>query len=162
MALDEQIAVNGNSASWGYLVFKVDSDRVYGFTAVSFGDKLTEVLGYGMGRSHAPTVRSQGKYEVEPVKITGWKATVQALRLKIAALSETGKSYGSVEVECVLYTVLPGNAEPGEVAFHRMKWIENAAAFEENPDPQKEDFAMQPMWIERDGLVLFDDSEGRP
>lgn len=161
MAIDT-IAVNGNSESWGYLVLKANDERFYGWTKITFGDKLTEALGYSSGRAHAPTRRSQGKYEVEPVKVTGYPDAVQAFRDYIAKLSPTGNSYGAgaPEWEATLFAVLPGSDRPRQVDFRACKWIENTGDHEESPELLKEDFAFQPRWIERDGKVLFDDSDG--
>lgn len=163
MAIDDKtISVNGNSPSWGYLELKIGSERFYGWTGITFGHKLTEVLGYSSGRHHAPTHRSAGKYEVEVLKITNYVKSTRALRAYLASLSESGTSYGSVEWEATLTTVLPGEDDPSEVGFHRVRYLTEASNFEEGPELLKEDIECQPMWIDKDGLVLFDDSQGRP
>lgn len=160
MSID-QISVNGNAESWGYLVFKFMGQRFWGFTGVEFSDKITEALGYSSGRHHAPTRRSAGKYEIDPVKVTGYPTSLQAFREVLAAFSETGTSYGSVEFEATLQTVLP-SGNPLQADFSRCRWISNGASWQEDAEVQKEDFTIQPMRVARNGLVLFDDSEGRP
>lgn len=165
MSID-QVSINGNAPGWGSCVLKVmNGERIFGFTGITFSDKLTEVLGYASGRHHAPTHRSPGKYEVDPCKITGYVESVQLFRDAQAALSETGNSYGAgaPEFEAILETFEPRSGRPPLIVnLRRCKWIENAYTGEENPDPRKEDFAFQPMRIERNGKVLYDDSEGNP
>lgn len=160
MAIDD-FRVNGNQMSWGSLIFKVANQRFYGFTALSYDEKLTRTLAYGSARHHAPRGRSAGKYEPGVIKVTGWKASVQALRAFLATQSPTGTNYGNV-VFYGLAQYVEASEIPLSVEFDRCVWASNTSSDEENPDPLKEDFEIQPMLIRRNGLELFDSSEGTP
>lgn len=151
-------SVNGNSVSWGSLVCKVRDERYYRFTDISFSDKRERVKGYGMGRHHAPILRSRGKYTVENLKISGWTAAVQALRAGLAAAAPGGKSYGDVEFEVLLSYFEPDDTQI-DVVFSRCVWAANSVGHSESPDPLKEEFELDCMYISRNGLVLFDQSD---
>lgn len=157
----DDIRVNGNLKSWGSLQFRVAGERIYGFTNVTFADKRERVKGYSMARHHAPYGRSAGKYSTDPVKVTGWADSVQALREAIAAQSADGLSYGNVLFQGLLQYIEPDESEI-TVEFDRLVWTGNSATVEEAPDPLKEDFELDVMFIRRNGLVLFDGSEGMP
>jgi hypothetical protein len=155
----DELRVRGRMASWGHLVFKLDGERYYGFTGLSFGDKRERVAGYGMGRHHAPRGVSEGKYTTEVLKVTGFVESVQALRKALAAKSEDGKSYGNVAFEGELQYAMPGK-DPIQVEFLECYWQTSTTSNEENPDPLKEDFEVFVTYILRDGFSLFDQTEG--
>jgi hypothetical protein len=159
--MTDQIRVNGNQHSWGSIICKVNGRRVYGFTSISFSDKRERVKGYGLGRHHAPRGRSRGKYTVDNVKLVGWKASVQDLRATLAAQSRDGKSYGDVEFEIIVQYVDTGEAGI-TVQLERCVWAANSTSDEESADPLKEECELDCMKIRRNGLVLFDGSEGQP
>ncbi len=160
MAIDD-FRVNGNLMSWGSLIFKINGQRLYGFTGLAYDEKLTRVLAYGSARHHAPRGRSAGKYEPGVVKVTGWKDSVQKMRKFLASLSKNQKNYGNVEFFALAQYVEAGN-EPIAVELNRCTWVSNSSGDEESPDPLKEDFEIQPLFIRRNGLELFDSSEGVP
>lgn len=153
--------VNGNAVSWGSIKMRLAGEPYFGFTAVAFSDKIEVALGYGMGAHHGPRVRSKGKYIVDPCKITGWKASVQAARAAVANNSLSGTSYGTVEFDVIVQFVEAGQ-DPITVELLRCRWIENSESNEENPDPLKEDFVVQPMRILRNGLALYEREDGEP
>lgn len=159
--MSDAIRVNRNQHSWGSITFKLNGERYTGFTAVSFADKRTRVKAYGMGRHHAPRGRSRGKYETDPVKVTGWKGSVQLLREGLARLSADGKSYGDVEFQGLVQYIEADDTEI-TVELDRLVWMSNTSSDEESADPLKEDFELDVMLIRRNGLVLFDGSEGQP
>lgn len=159
--MSDQIRVNGNQLSWGSIILKLDQDIFTGFTAISFADKRERVKAYGQGRHHAPRGRSRGKYTIEPVKLTGWKASVQIFRTQLAARSVDGKSYGDVEFQIIAQYVETDEL-PLTVAIERCVWAGNSSSDEENPDPLKEEIELDAMLIRRNGLVLFDGSQGSP
>jgi hypothetical protein len=159
--MSDAIRVNGNQLSWGSIILKVDSERYTGFTSISFADKRERVKAYGMTKHHAPRGRSRGKYTIEPVKLVGWKGSVQTLREALAALSLDGISYGDVEFQIVCQYVDTGeNALTVEI--DRCVWGGNSTSDEESADPLKEEIEIDAMLIRRNGLVLFDASEGAP
>ena len=157
----DALRVNGNQLSWGSLILKVDDERFTGFTDISFGDKRTRVKAYGSARHHAPIGRSRGKYEIDPVKITGWKWAVQVLRKGLAARADDGVSYGNVEFE-VFVQYVDDSQGPLNVQIERCVWQSNATSDTESPDPLKEEFECDPMLIRRNELTLFDSTEGQP
>jgi len=159
--MSDAIRVNNNQHSWGSITFKLNGERYTGFTAISFGDKRTRVKAYGMGRHHAPRGRSKGKYETDPVKVTGWKSSVHALRVALAKVSLDGKSYGDVEFQGLVQYIERDDTEI-TVELDRLVWMSNTTSDEESPDPLKEDFELDVMLIRRNDLVLFDASEGQP
>jgi hypothetical protein len=159
--MSDQIRVNGNQLSWGSIILKLDQDVFTGFTGISFADKRERVKAYGQGRHHAPRGRSRGKYTIEPVKLTGWKDSVQIFRTQLAARSPDGKSYGDVEFQIIVQYVEAGEI-PLTVAIERCVWTGNSSSDEESPDPLKEEIEIDAMLIRRNGLVLFDASQGSP
>ena len=153
--------INRNQYSWSSIIFKLAEERFTGFTSISFGDKRERVKAYGMGRHHAPRGRSAGKYSVDPVKVVGWKSSVQALREALAKLSPDGKSYGDVEFQGLVQYVEADESEV-TVELDRLVWASNTTSDEEAPDPLKEEFELDCMLIRRNGLYLFDGSGGQP
>jgi hypothetical protein len=159
--MSDAIRVNGNQFSWGSIILKVDQEPFYGFTGITYADKRERVKAYGMGRHHAPRGRSRGKYTIEPVKLTGWKSSVQAVRLQLAARSANQLSYGDVEFQIIVQYV-ESDETPMTVAIERCVWAGNSSSDEENPDPLKEEVEIDAMLIRRNNLVLFDSSQGSP
>lgn len=159
--MSDAIRVNGNQLSWGSIVARLDGDRYFGFTAIKFADSRERAKAYGMSRSHAPRGRSRGKYSTEPVGLTGWTGSVQALRDALAAKSADGLSYGDVEFEVVVQYI-EADETPITVEIERCVWTKNTTNNEEGPDPLSEEIELDCMLIRRNGKTLFDSSEGSP
>lgn len=161
MAQQDPIRVNGNQLSWGSITVKIADLDFYGFTAISYSDKRERVKAYGMGRHHAPRGRSRGKYSTEPVKLTGWKGSVNILRQALAEKSPSGLAYGDVDFSI---NIMYSEADEPSIAvdIEGCVWMTSTANDEENPDPLKEEIEIDCMVIRRNGLVLFDDSEPAP
>jgi hypothetical protein len=159
--MSDAIRVNGNQFSWGSIILKLDQEPFYGFTGITYADKRERVKAYGMGRHHAPRGRSRGKYTIEPAKLTGWKSSIQAFRVQLAARSANGQSYGDVEFQAIVQYV-EFDETPMTVVLERCVWAGNSTSDEENPDPLKEEIELDTMLIRRNGLVLFDSSQGSP
>lgn len=155
----DQIRVNNNQFSWGSIILKLNDDRFYGFTGITYADKRERVKGYGMGRHQAPRGRSRGKYTTDPVKLTGFKSSIAAFRAALAAQATDGKSYGDVEFEILVQYVETGE-DPQDVEIERCVWTGNSTSEEEGADPLKEEIEIDCMLIRRNGATLFDDSEG--
>lgn len=154
----DEIRVNGNQHSWGSIEVKVDGDRYFGFTAISYADSRERVKAYGMGRAQAPRGRSRGKYATEPVGLTGWKGSIQQLRQALADAGD-GESYGDTIFQIVVQYVEDDDT-PITVELEDCVWVKNTSSEEEGPDPLKEEIEIDCMRIRRNGLVLFDNSEG--
>lgn len=159
--MSDQLRVNGSIASWGHIVLKIEGERYYGFDQISYADKRERVKGYGMGRHHAPRSRSAGKYSTDGVKLRGPKRTIQAVREHLASLSPDHASYGNVEFEIVVQYVT--NDEPAQTdELERCVYVGSSTNHEESPDPLKEEIEIDTMLIRRNGLTLFDGSQGQP
>lgn len=157
--MSDDLRVNGNQVSWGSLTVKViDGTRLFGFTAISFADSRERVKAYGMGRAQAPRGRSRGKYATEPVGLTGWKTSIQALRKALADAGD-GVSYGDVVFQIVVQYV-EGDEDPITVEIEDCVFVKNTTSDEEGSDPLKDEIEIDCMRIIRNGLVLYDASEG--
>lgn len=157
----DDIRVNGNQHSWGSIKVKIDGVPYFGFKSISYGDKRERVKAYGMGKHQAPRGRSRGKYSTEPSKLGGPKSSIQALREALAAKSPDGISYGDVEFEVVIQ-YYERYELPITVQLERCVIVENTSSEEEGADPLNEEIALDVMKIYRNGLTLFDSSEGSP
>lgn len=153
--------INGNVLSWASIICKINDERYYGFTDLSYGDKRERVKQWGMARHHAPRGRSHGKYTPEPVKLGGPKSSVHALRTALARLSPDLKSYGDVEFQIVAQ-YNESDELPLIVVVERCVISGNTSSESESPDPLKEELDIDCMYISRNDLVLFDATEGRP
>lgn len=156
--MSDEIRVNGNQHSWGSITVKVDGDRFFGFTSIGYADSRERVKAYGMGRAQAPRGRSRGKYATEPVTLAGWKGSVQQLRKALADAGD-GESYGDTVFQIVVQYV-ESDDTPITVELEDCVWTKNTTSEEEGPDPLKEEIEIDCMRIRRNGLVLFDNSEG--
>jgi len=154
--MSDAIRVNGNQYSWGSILFKVDGDPFYGFTAISWAEKRERVPAYGMGKHQAPRGMSRGKYTAESAKVTGWKGSVQALR---AALADSKGNYGDKIFQGVIQYV-ESDEEPITEELVNCRWGGTTTSHEESGDPLKEDFEIQFEYGKRNGLTLFDNSDG--
>lgn len=159
--MSDLIRVNNNQLSWGSIVLKLDGERYYGFTSIVFADKRERVKAYGMGRHQAPRGRSRGKYTTEPVKIAGWKGSVQIFRQALANKSGNQQSYGDVEFQALVQYIESQNVDgsgdlPLNVQIDRCVWTGNSVSDEEGADPGKEEIEVDCMYIRRNGLTLFD------
>lgn len=156
----DEIRVNGSLYSWGSIILKVNGERFYGISSVNYGDKLERAKSYGMGRHHAPRGRSSGKYQTDPVTVKMEKKTAQELRATLAKLSPSGTSYGSVEFEIVVQFIEGTDVQTD--VLERCTWSGDSSKNEESPDPLYDEAEFDCMLIRRNGLVLFDDSQGSP
>lgn len=156
----DAIRVNQNVYSWGSIEIKVADETFSGFTAVKYGDKRTRTKIYGQGKAHAPRGRSRGKYETSDGSLKGAKSTIQALRAKLASLSADGVSYGDVEFPIVINYV-ESDETPITVDLLRCVLTGGDTQEEENPDPLQEEIGIDYMYVKRNGLTLFDNSEAQ-
>lgn len=159
--MSDAISVNGNQLSWGSITCKIDGSPFHGFIGITYADARERVKAYGMGRHHAPRGRSRGKYTVENSKLTGWKGSIQQLRQELAARALDGVSYGDVEFQ-VTISYFEDDDMPILIELNRCVIVKNSSGDDENADPEKEEIELDVMSIRRNGLVLFDSSEGAP
>lgn len=157
--MSDVFRINGNALSWGSISLKINSEPYTGFTSIGYADKRERSKLFGMGRSHAARGRTRGKYTTEPVKLKGPKASVQQLRADLAAQAEDGKSYGNVTFPIVLQYI--EDEAQITVEFEDCAWVGATSSDEEGPDALTEEIEIDVMRIRRNGLVLFDESEGQ-
>lgn len=153
--MSDSLLINGHQHSWASVKIKIDGEEFTGLTSIKYADALESVLAYGMGRGHRPRGRSVGKYTIEPLVVTLWKSSAQALRAQLAKSSANGKSYGTVIFQVVLQFIEQGDT-PITIEFQDCKWGKNSATDEEGTDPLKEEVEWQPTGILRNGLALYD------
>lgn len=159
--MSDPIRVNGVMYSWGSLVFTLDGERYYGFTAVGFGEKREYGKAWSMARHHAPIGRSSGKYTPDVLKVTGWKHSILALKTALGLKSSNQIAYGNVEFQGLLQYIEPDQTEI-TWNFDRLKWAANTVSHEESPDPLKADFELDVMGLRENGLTLYDSTDGMP
>ena len=155
--MSDPIFVNGSALSWGSIIAKVADEPIYGFTGLTFSDKRERVKGHGMGQHQAPQRRSRGRYNADPCKLTGYRAAVAELRERLALRAPDRQSYGDVEFQ-VVATYFEADEKPLIVIAERCVWVGNSATDEEGAENLKEEIELDPMFIRRNGLVLFDNS----
>lgn len=151
--------VNGNVISWGSCSLKIDSEPFVGFTSISYGDKRERAKLFGMGRAQSARGRTRGKYTTDPIKLKGPKSTVQTLRAQLAASASDGKSYGDVIFPMVLQYI--EDETQITVEFEDCAWTGATSSDEEGADAMMEEIEIDVMRIRRNGLVLFDETEGQ-
>lgn len=153
--------INGNIVSWASIRCTIGGEIFYGFMSVNYGDKRDRVKVYGMGKHHAPRARTRGKYSTDPVKLKGPKSTIESMRQQLALQSVDGVSYGDTEFPISVQYLEVGDTDMF-VDIDRCVYIGTASSEEESPDPLTEEIEIDCMSIRRNGLTLFDSSEGAP
>lgn len=151
----DQIRINGNLFSWGSIIVKVDGDRYYGFTAISYADARERVKGVGMGRAHAPRGKSSGKYSTEAVTLSGHLDSANALLSAIAEKSANGINIGSVVFEIQVQAV-EGDLPPVDDEILGCTISKLSTSLEESPDPLKRDIEIDCTHIKHNGFTLYD------
>jgi hypothetical protein len=160
--MSDGIRVNGNAYSWGSIRFKLDGERYFQISEVTFSDKRERQLFSGMGTHQAPTARSRGKYMPETVKLKCLKETGHVIRAALSALNDTGgSSYGNAVFGVHLQygeTQIGGIMKHTDVEFLDCVYIGTSETDSEGPDCIQEEIEIQPMRILRDNKPLYDDT----
>lgn len=157
MAIDE-VRINGFACSWGGTEFKFGGERFHKFTAVDYGDKRTRTLIYGADKAQAPIGKAKGKYEPQPLKVTGPKFAIQDLKAYFASQADDGKSYGNANIPLVTLQFIE-NEKVMTVEFINVTWDENANSHSESGDGLSADVTLQPEKLKENGLTLYDSSD---
>lgn len=159
----DQIRVNGNLYSWGSIRAKIDGVPYHKFTEITFGDKRERAKLWGMGRHQAPVGRTGGKYTPDAVKLKGPKETMQAFRADLARRAPDRVSYGNVEFELVVQFVESASTQtPIHIEIQGCVVVSDASSNAEGADASQDDMEIDCMRIVRNGLTLFDSSQGVP
>lgn len=154
--MSDQVLINGNAHSWASTKLKIANETTTGVTAIKYAEKRERAKGYGMNRGYRPRARTSGKYTVEPVTLTLYKATAQELRERLAAKSSDGNSYGNIEFTMVLQFIEPIGDKPITIEFEGCRWDGTNASAEENPDPTMDEVTFDCMGIKHNGKTLYD------
>jgi hypothetical protein len=157
----DTVRVNGKQHSWASTIFRVNGERFYGISSISYGDKRERTKTYGMGRHQAPRGRTSGKYTVEALKLKVYTSTAQELRNLFAVETEDGASIGNAEVPIVLQLIEDDESNI-TVEFDRCAIASITASHDEGPDPASEEWELDVMLIRRNGQTLFDATQGSP
>lgn len=156
--------INGNAYSWSSVVIKVDGQRYYGITAITFNDKLEVGYGYGQGRHFAPLARTQGKYSCDETKLTMRVSSMSDMLAYLASRSGDGRSYTTypftADVQYVESEILALN--PMHVVLNQCRITGVNHSIDISTDEATAELAVSVMWITRNGLTLFDSSRGFP
>lgn len=154
----DQVRVNQNVYSWGSIVVTVGEERFYGTSSVTFADKRERAKQYGQGRSQTPRGKTNGKYTTEPCKFKMAKDSADAFREYLASQSTSGTSYGGTFFQVVVTYAdegLPGST----VEINGCTYQGSTETDEEGTEGIVEEIEVDCMFILRNGLALFDDSE---
>jgi hypothetical protein len=154
----DAIRVNGNQYEFGSLIAKINGEPFAGLTGLKYSQKRERVKAYGTGRHRTPRGRTAGKYSAE-ASVTLWKSSAQELYRMLAALSQDGTSYGNIEFQIVAQYI-ESDETPITVELFRCVIAGEDADDQESADPLKEEIALDVMYIKKNGLTLYDNSEG--
>lgn len=156
----DQVRVNGNVYSWGSVVININDGRFYGITSLTYADKRERATQYGQGRAQAPRGKTTGKYSTENPKIKMAKDSAEAFREYLASQSSSGTSYGNTSFQIVATYAedgLPGST----VEINACNYVGTTETNEEGMEGIIEEIEVHCLAIYRNGLALFDDSEGQ-
>lgn len=157
--MSDRKRINGNIVSWASITVKIADEQFHGFTSLSYGDARERTYVWGMGKHHAPRGRTKGKYTPDAIKLGGPKSTVQALRDRLASLSDNGTNYGDVDFSIIAQFV-EADEDPQTVEIEDCVITKDAASHDEGAEYFKDEVECSCMRIRRNGLTLWDDSEG--
>jgi hypothetical protein len=156
--------INGNAYSWSSIVIKLDGQRFFGITSITFNDKLEVGYGYGQGRHFAPLSRTGGKYSCDESKIVMRTSSFADFQEYLKTRSPDGISIGFPE-----WTVDSQWVEPNQLALSPMQAVLSRCRLtgvnqsqEQSTDETTVELAVSVMYIVRNGATLFDASRGFP
>ena len=152
-------SVNGNIPSWADIIIKIDDDRYYGITEISYEDARERALVYGMNKSGGPRGMTSGKYTPSASSMTMDKVAARELKAALAARSSDGKSFGNTEFQVVVQYAAEGQPVQTDT-LSRCRITGNGNSHSEGSDALTESIPFQPLAIDYDGLTLYDSSEG--
>lgn len=150
MAIDT-VRINGRVCSWQGTELTFNGERFHKFTAIDYGDKSSKSFVYGT--EGKPIGITRGKYETDPLKVTGPKAAIQDLREFFATLSETD-SYADATCGVAVLQFLE-NDRVITVEFRNVTWNEDTASHSEGTDALEDSASFYVETLSRDGKVLY-------
>lgn len=156
----DKYRINGVAMSWASITIKIADEDYYGVTEITYGDALEQTQGWGLGKHHAPTRKSRGKYTIENSKLKGYKSTIQEIRRALAALGGS-THYGNIDFQIVIQISEP-DEDPITIELVDCSIVKNSSSHSEGADLLQEEIEVLPQKILRNGLTLFDTTEGSP
>jgi len=151
----DKVRINGNLVSMASVIFKIDGERMFGFTSIDWDESRERAHGFAADKTSRPAGTTAGEYVPSPVKIKFYTHTAQ-LVLKNLAASAGGISYGDAKVGATLQVDEPGNLSQ-DVEFLEMQLTKKATAFARGNEPAQEDFEFTNCGIITDGLTMYTD-----
>lgn len=85
----DEIRVNGKLAD-GSITIKIRGKMYYGFTEISYGDKVEMTKVWGLGKHRGPRGRTKGKYDTEDTTLKGPRDTIDELYADLKSISTDG------------------------------------------------------------------------
>jgi hypothetical protein len=156
----DKVNINGNLFDFGSQELTFDNNIITGYTSITYGgEKRARTKGYGAGRARKPRGRTSGKYTPPDIKIKFYLDSWAKVMAWAAARSPDGKSYGDAEFPAMLQYVEPG-LDTHVVKFERMAIVEVGGDGEDADDPNMIEIGLDVMSCERDGLTLYNSSQG--
>lgn len=153
--------INGTEYSSSSIKCVIADEPIYGWTAINFAAKLEVVQTYAPAAGQGPQGDTAGKYVPEPIKLSGYARTIQALRAQLAALSPTGTSYGSTRFGVVVnFFEEDSDADPITIEFGGCRFIGESTPIAEGPEGIIEEIEIMVRTCKRNGLTLYRDVEG--
>lgn len=149
--------INGNDYSHASIKLTIADEEFSGFSKIAYADKRTRGKGYGTGGM--PRTRTAGRYEVDPVTLTGPRSSIDELRNALARASSDGVSFGDVVFQIqVQYIEDALGVVTDEIVD--CVWAGQAISSEEtSTDPTATDIEIDAMRIIWDGKKLFREQE---
>jgi hypothetical protein len=154
--MGDTVRIQGNPHDWGSTIFKIASERYFGFSSIGWGEKRNRKPVFGSGRSRRPRGQTNGKYEPGTIKIKGEKAMILQLKEDLARLSASGRSYGDPKVPIVLQYIEYGQ-KPITEAFYNCAFISQDNQNEDNEDPITDEVEFTFEYHTTNGLHLYED-----
>lgn len=157
MSIDK-VQVNGNALDWGSITILAANDTLHGVKSIKYKDGIERSMQYGASRSRTPRARTRGKYSAEG-SMSLFKDSAHAFRQRLQQLSG-GRGYGQVDFNVNLQFFENGS-DFQNILLVNCRYGGTDASDEENTDSLVEDINLSPMYIVRNGLVIFEVGEGQ-
>jgi hypothetical protein len=158
--MTDVVRVNDRAYSWSSVLWKAFGSPWTGLLSIEFDDSLEVTKGYGLGRHHAPTRRSAGKYVPGMVKIKVFASTAQAMIDQAAMMSPSQRAYGQASFPMLLQLIEPGEIMPITTSFKGARIVKAGSSYQEGPDLLVQDMELDVMAILRNGKTLYEPARG--
>lgn len=154
---EDKVRVNGRLVSMASIILKIDSVRIFGFTAIDWDQSRERAFGFAADKTSRPSGTTAGEYVPGNCKIKMYTHTAQLVRKNLAE-SAGGKSYGDAKVGITLQIDEPGNMTQ-DVEFLECELEKETPSHTRGNEPSQEDFEFKNTGIITDGLTLYTDPD---